>query len=238
MRSTRWRALGALLLLAGLTALGAAWRSSADDSLATRLSAGCDELEACRQLEAEAARRERACWIGCGRRQAEHRLARSLRYRAEERSAVREHYRQREDAERNERQLEQERRLAEERRAQAAEAARAEREHRERMELERLRQDRIDRRLAEERQRRVAYLALLEPAARRSKLERCHARKAGCEQLVLELIDAAPEPEEKRELVALNEELLSGNARPAPPAKPRRAPAEQASPPARPAPSS
>ena len=104
---------GGGLLLAGLTAL-CVWRLSADPgSLAERLSDGCADLDACRQLEAEAALREQSCWLGCGRREAEHRFARSLRYRAEERSAVREHYRQRDDAERSERQLRHEQRVAE-----------------------------------------------------------------------------------------------------------------------------
>jgi hypothetical protein len=198
-------------MAAGLTALVAAALLTADrDSLAQRLSEGCNTVDACRQLEAEASRREQSCWLGCAGSEGEHRLARSLRYRAEERSAVREHYRQREDAERSQRQQEREQRVANEQREHAARAALAEREQRERVELERLRQDRIDRRIAEERQRRVSYLALLEPAARVARLERCHAKKAGCDALVLDLIEAAVEPGEKRRLVALNEKLLNG----------------------------
>lgn len=225
---SRGRLLGAAL--AGLTLLGLAWQLSAggDGSLAEQLSQGCHDVEACRALEAEAARREQACWLGCGRSEAEHRLARSLRYRAEERSAVREHYRQRDDAERNERQQEHAERVAEQQRERAAQQARADREQRERLELERLRQDRLDRRNAEERQRRVAYLALLEPAARAARLERCHAQKAGCDELVLDLIEAA-EPAEKRKLVALNERLLSGGGSAAARTEPRREPATQAS---------
>lgn len=223
------RARGLGVLLAGLAALGSAWRLSAEgDSLAERLSAGCSDVESCRQLEAEAARLEQACWLRCGRSEAEHRIARSLRYRAEERSAVREHYRQREDAERSERQQEHAQRVAEEQREYALQQARAEREQRERLQLERLRQQGIERAQAAERQRRVSYLALLEPAARVARLERCHAQKAGCDGLVLDLVEAAAEPAEKRKLVALNERLLAGSGRAAPPAPPRREPAAQA----------
>lgn len=197
--------------MAGLLTALCAWRLSAgQDSLAERLSEGCSDVESCRHLEAEAALREQSCWVGCGRSEAEHRLARSLRYRAEERSAVREHYRQRDDAERSELQLQREQRAADEQRERAAQQAHAEREQRERLELERLRQDRIDRRSAEERQRRVSYLALLEPAARAARLERCHAQKLGCDALMLDLIAAVVEPAEKRKLVALNEQLLRG----------------------------
>lgn len=218
------------VVLTGLAALGMAWQLSSDsDSLAERLSDGCAEVEACRQLEAEAARREQACWLGCGGVETEHRLARALRYRAEERSAVRAHYRQREDDERSERQREHAQRIADEQRQRAAQLARAEREQRERLELERLRQDRIDRRSAEERQRRVSYLSLLEPAARAARLERCHAQKAGCDALVLDLIEAAAEPAEKSKLVALNEKLLNGGGRAERPAEPRREPAAQTS---------
>jgi hypothetical protein len=222
-RGRSWaRGLG--LLMVGLTAL-CAWRVSdaPHDSLAERLSEGCSDVLACRQLEAEAALREQACWLGCGSSEAEHRLARSLRYRAEERSAVREHYRQRDDAERSERELQRDQRRADEQRERAAQLAHAEREQRERLELERLRQEHIDRRNAEERQRRVSYLALLEPAARSARLERCHAQRAGCDVLVLELIDAAAEPAEKRKLVVLNEQLLHGGGPAGKHDQPRRA---------------
>jgi hypothetical protein len=210
--------------------LGVAWHEGArSGSLAEQLSQGCSTVDACRQLEADAARREQACWLGCGSSEAELRLARSLRYRAEERSAVREHYRQREDAERSQRQLEREQRVADEQRELAARAAHAEREQRERLELERLRQAHSDRRAAEERLRRVSYLALLEPAARVARLERCHAQKSGCDALVLDLIEAAVEPGEKRRLVALNEKLLNGGGRPRP-VEPRREPAQASAP--------
>jgi len=203
----------ALLLLGGLAALGL-WRQSADQSsFAERLSQGCEQVEPCRQLETEAAQRLQSCWLGCGRELSDHRMARSLRYRAEERSAVREHYRQRDDAERVEQQIEREQKLAAWQREQAAHRADAEREQQQQLELERLRQDRIDQRGREERQRRVAYLALLTSEARAGRLERCHADKlqpAACEALVLDLIEAAPQRAEKLELAALEEKLLRG----------------------------
>src|SRR5689334_20349495 len=205
------RAAAAALLI-GLAGL-AAWRAlGSDDSFAERLSQGCEQLEPCRQLEAEAARREQSCWLGCGRQLSDHRMARLLRYRAEERSAVREHYRQRDDAERSEQQSEREQKLADWRREQAAHSAEAEREQRERLELERLRQDRIDQRIQAERQRRISYLALLAPAARAERLEQCYSAPAraagaapGCEALVLDLVEAAAEGAEKRKLAELNE---------------------------------
>jgi hypothetical protein len=204
-------ALGALL--GGLAAL-ALWRLSADqDSFSERLSQGCEQVEPCRQLETESAHRVQSCWLACGRERSDHRMARSLRYRAEERSAVREHYRQRDDAERVEQQSEREQKLAEWQREQAAHRADAEREQRQRLELERLRQDRIDQRIQEERQRRVAYLALLAPEARAERLQRCHADKTeqpACDALVLDLIEAAPQRAEKRELAELEERLSRG----------------------------
>lgn len=221
----RWalRAAAAVLIgLAGLTA----WRSlGSDDAFAERLSQGCEQLEPCRQLEAEAARREQSYWLGCGRELSDHRMARLLRYRAEERSAVREHYRQRDDAERSEQQSEREQKLADWQREQAAHTAEAEREQRERLELERLRQDRIDQRVQAERQRRISYLALLAPAARAERLEQCYAEparvaagtgqeraQANCEALALDLVEAAAEGTEKRKLAELNEKLSHGGA--------------------------
>jgi hypothetical protein len=200
----------AVLLLSALAAF-AGWRwSTADDLFSERLSQGCEQIEPCRQLETEAAHRAQSCWLGCGRELSETRMARSLRYRAEERSAVREHYRQRGDAERTEQQLERDQKLADWQRDQAAQRADAEREQRQRLELERLRQDRIDQRVREERLRRVAYLALIGPEARAERLEHCHSEPAGCEALVLDLIEAAPEAAEKHKLAERNEKLAHG----------------------------
>lgn len=218
------------LLLAALAALGG-WRwSAADDSFSERLGGGCEQIEPCRQLETEAAQRLQSCWLGCGRELGEHRMARSLRYRAEERTAVREHYRQRDDAERSEQQLERDQKLAAWQREQAAHGADAEREQRQRLELERLRQDRIDQRVREERQRRVAYLALLGPEARAESLVHCRrVEPAGCQALVLDLIEAAPDAAEKRKLAAQNEKLShggapAGSAAPGPAAPPKPSP--------------
>jgi hypothetical protein len=226
-RASPRRRAAAGAVLAGLAGLAAwSWCGSAD-SFADHLSQGCEELEPCKQLEAEAARREQSCWLGCGRELSDHRMARLLRYRAEERSAVREHYRQREDAERSEQQIEREKKLADWQREQAAQRAEAEREQRERLELERLRQDRIDQRAQAERQRRISYLTLLSPAARAERLEQCYggvARAAGCDALVLDLVEAAADDAEKRKLAGLNEKLLHGgvqalrSATPKPPA--------------------
>jgi hypothetical protein len=199
-----------VLLLAALAAFGG-WRwSAADDSFSERLSQGCEQIEPCRQLETEAAHRVQSCWLGCGRELSEHRMARSLRYRAEERTAVREHYRQRDDAERTEQQLQRDQKFAAWQREQAVHSADAEREQRQMLELERLRQDRIDQRVREERLRRVAYLALLGPEARAERLEHCHSEPAGCEALVLDLIEAAPEAAEQRKLAERNEKLSHG----------------------------
>jgi hypothetical protein len=201
-----------VLLLAGLGVFGA-WRwSASDDSFSERLSEGCEPIEPCRQLETEAAQRVQSCWLGCGRELSEHRLARSLRYRAEERTAVRDHYRQRDDAERSEQQEERDQKLAAWQREQAAHNADAEREQRHVLELERVRQDRIDQRIADERQRRVAYLTLIGPEARSERLEHCRSEPAGCEALLLDLIEAAPEAAEKRKLAERNEKLAHGLA--------------------------
>jgi hypothetical protein len=201
-----------LILCAGLGVWGV-WRWSAtEDSFSERLSDGCEQTEICRQLETEAAQRVQACWLGCGRELSEHRMARSLRYRAEERSAVREHYRQRDDAERSEQQLARDHELADWQREQAVHEADAEREQRQRLELERLRQDRVDQRVREERRRRVAYFALLGSAGRAERLEHCHAHEAGCDVLVLDLIEAAPAASEQLELAERNEKLLHGVA--------------------------
>jgi len=223
--SRRWRrvwpALVSALLLCGGLGSAAVWHARAqNEQFSLQLSAGCEEMGPCQKLEAEAARRAQACWFGCGRELAEQRVARLQRYRAEERLAVREHYRQRDDAERTAEQLERAQRLAEWQREQAARSAFSEQEQRQRLELERLRQAQIDRRLLEERQRRVAYLTLLGAEGRLERLRRCHADKAGCEALILDLVEAASLADEKRKLAAENEKLLAGGARPA--AAPRR----------------
>jgi hypothetical protein len=203
---------GALVLLgcvgAGL-ALGVGARQS---EFCRRLNLGCEDLESCRRLEAEAERRLEDCWLSCGDVAAEHKLARFLRYRVEERGAVREHYRQRGETERQQAQLVRARQLEESQRLDTARALEAERERQGRLELERLRQANIDRRLAEQYERRVSYLVLLGPEGRARRLRRCVQGGASCGELVLELIDAAHDDAEKRSLAKLNEQLAAGAA--------------------------
>ena len=220
-----WPALVSLLFLCGGLGSAAAWHERAQgEQFSLQLSAGCEDIEPCQGLEAEAARRAQACWFGCGRELAEQRVARLQRYRAEERLAVREHYRQRDDAERNAEQVQRERQLAEWQREQAARSAFSEQEQQQRLELERLRQAQLDRRLLEERQRRVGYLALLGAEGRLERLRRCHADKAGCEALILELVEAASLADEKQKLAVENEKLLAGGGRTAPAPRPPPAP--------------
>jgi hypothetical protein len=155
-------------------------------------------------------------------------VARLQRYRAEEQRAVRDHYRQRDQEERVERDAERERALAALQRREAARSLDVEREHQRQLELERLRQAYVDQRLAEQRQRRVSYLQLLGVEGRAQRLRRCHALREGCDVLILDLIEAARDEREKRALAASNESLLhpapkptgSGEVETATPAKP------------------
>jgi hypothetical protein len=142
-------------------------------------------------------------------------MARLMRYRAEERLAVRAHYRQREEAEQLEQRTERAEQLELWERERAARADAAEREHRRRLERERLEQDRLERRLADERQRRVEYLTLLGAEGRAKRLRRCAATQPGCAPFISELMDAAGTETEKRSLAELHEQLLAGEA-PAP----------------------
>jgi len=143
---------------------------------------------------------------------------------------VREHYRERD---RNE-ELERQRELAErrdewqrERTARAEEATRA-REHQ--LELERLRQEHLDRRVAEERQRRVSYLAALGPQGRALRLKRCLASRERCDALTLDLLDAARDDKERRSLAEANERVVRAAPEPtAPPAAKAEAAAEETS---------
>lgn len=197
----------------GILGLGAALAcllhlSQGDAAFARQLSDGCDELEACRRLEAEAETRVAACWFGCWGELADQRLARLQRYRVEEQRAVREHYRQRDQEERVERDAERERELAALQRRDAARTLEAEREHQRQLELERSRQAYVDQRLAEQRQHRVSYLQLLGVEGRAQRLRRCHDLREGCDVLILDLIEAARDEREKRALAASNESLL------------------------------
>jgi hypothetical protein len=225
-RLGRW--LIGFAVLCSLATAGALASSASDVQFDRRLGEGCEEVEACRSLEAEAARRVEACRLGCGRERAEHKMARLLRYRAEERRAVHEHYRLRDDAERSERELEHDRSVADHERAEslrAAEvergrAAEAERAHAEQLDLERLRIAAAERHATEERQRRLAYLGLLGPDEREQRLRHCFASNrpvagvaaAQCEALIVDLVESAPDATEKRHLAELNERLLNGEA--------------------------
>jgi hypothetical protein len=224
------RALVALLVGAaswgGLSVLRA---HSGDSAFSRRIGAGCEELEPCLSLEAEAERRLDACALGCDREAAELAAARQMRFRAEERRAVREHYRERERDEQVERQRERDEQRAAWKRERAARAEEAANERQHRLELERLRQQHIDRRVAEERQRRVGYLAVLGPEGRALRLKRCLEKsKDRCDALTLDLLDAARDDDERRALAEVNEGIVD----PAPKAEAavrRETPAEETS---------
>jgi hypothetical protein len=211
-------ALGAALLA------GAAWASLAlavahagDSAFSRRIGAGCEELEPCQTLEAEAEQRVDECSFACGRAAAEYRAARLMRFRAEERRAVRDHYRERDRAEQLERQSQRTRSIDDWQRREAARAEEAERDRRHQVELERLRQAHVDRRLADERERRQRYYAALGPEGRAMRLERCLAGNERCDALVIDLLDATRDDAERRKLAERNE----GVTHPAPTATSR-----------------
>lgn len=208
--------VGAVLLFGvGWAALTAAWAHSGDSAFSRRVGAGCEALEQCLSLEAEAARRLDACALFCERAAEEYDAARLMRFRAEERRAVREHYRERDRAERRERQDKRAERLDEWRRQRAARAEDAARARQHQLELERLRQEYIERRIADERRRRVGYLAALGPDGRALRLKNCLALSPRCDALVLDLLDATRDVNERRALAEMNEGMT------------RAAPAEQ-----------
>lgn len=204
-----------LLFLVGTAAGGAAIARahSGDSAFSRRVGAGCEELEPCLGLEADAERRVDGCSLLCGRATAELAAARQMRFRAEERRAVRDHYRERERTEDRERQRQRAERRDEWQRERTARAEDATREREHQLELERLRQEHIDRRLAEERQRRIGYFTALGSLGRALRLKRCleksHER---CDALTLDLVDAAHDDDERRTLAETNE----GVVRPAP----------------------
>jgi signal transduction histidine kinase len=227
----------------GVIALsGAAWAAMliaraqlGDATFSGRIEAGCEELGPCQSLEAEAERRLERCRLLCGRAAAEYKAARVMRYRSEERRAVRDHYRERDRVERLAEEQQHAQKVDEWQRREAARAGQAAREQRERLELERLRQEHIDRRIADERQRRAAYYSALGPEGRALRLKRCLGNAEHCDGLVLDLLDAARDDAERRRLAELNE----GVVRPPPPtAKKRDGKAAPATPPDSAAPSS
>ncbi len=198
-------AVGGAVLAAAWLGVTAALAHSNDSALSRRIGAGCEELAPCQSLEAEAERRLERCSLLCGGAAAEYEAARLLRFRAEERRAVREHYRVRDDAELQQRELERARRLDDWQRQEAARVEEASRERQHRLELERLRQAHIERRLAEERQRRASYYSALGSKGRAKRLERCLASSERCDALTLDLLDATANEAERRSLAQLNE---------------------------------
>jgi hypothetical protein len=229
--SLRRALVAAVLGAAGWAGASALLAHSGDSAFSRRIGAGCEELEPCLSLEAEAERRLDACSLGCDRAAAQLTAARQMRFRAEERRAVREHYRERERTEEIERQRQLDERREQWQRERAARAEEAAREQHHRLELERLRQEHIDRRIAEERQRRVSYLSLLGPEGRALRLKRCleksHER---CDALALDLLDAARDDKERRALAEANEGIAPPAPRPkAEPAAQPEARAEEAS---------
>ncbi|HTV21764.1 MAG TPA: hypothetical protein VMG12_23905 [Polyangiaceae bacterium] len=200
-----------LLLLAGTAWAGVsvARLHSGDSVFSRRIGAGCEELEPCLSLEAEAERRADGCSLFCGRASAELAAARQMRFRAEERRAVRDHYRERERVADLERQRQSAERRDEWQRERTARAQEADRERQHQLELERLRQEHLDRRLAEERQRRVGYFTTLGAPGRALRLKRCleksHER---CDALTLDLLDAARDDDERRTLAETNEGVV------------------------------
>lgn len=201
---------GAVLvaLLAGAAgALLSAGAHAGGVAFSGRVAAGCDTLAECRSLEADAERRAGQCLLFCGREEAEHRAARLMRYRAEERQAVREHYRARELAEEQQQERVRARALDEQQRRDSARAEQAAREQHERVELEQLRQSYLDRRLAEERQRKLSYFVALGAEGRAQRLGSCLERRERCDVLALDLLDAAHDDAERRALAQLNERM-------------------------------
>jgi hypothetical protein len=218
--------IAAWLVLVGCAAVGCALHfGSLDPGFARRLELGCEELEQCRQLEVEASLRLADCRLLCGDRALQHQLASFLRYRAEERQAVREHYRRRGEAERLEASLSREREEQESRRVQVERARTDEREHQRRLELERLRQAQVERHVAEQHRRRVSYLSFLGVEGRARHLRRCEKAGMGCDGLILELLDAAGNADEKRSLAELHERLVAGEEVGGPPVDAKTAPA-------------
>jgi hypothetical protein len=194
-------------LFAGTVWVGVtvAMTHAGDSAFSRRIAAGCEELEPCLSLEAEAEQRVDNCSLACGRSAAEHRAARLMRFRAEERRAVRNHYSERDRDERLERESERARQLDDWRRREAVRAEEAARERRHQLELERLRQAHVDRRLAEERERRQSYYSALGPDGRTKRLEHCLAGSERCDALVVDLLEATRDDAERRKLAELNE---------------------------------
>jgi membrane protein involved in colicin uptake len=204
-----WRLL--LGLLGGLTA-GCAGRGLQDDGFRERLRRGCDSVEHCERLAADAEIRIQQCrpntigHIRCDDAQADLINARLL---------LTQHRRERE--ERQQARLEQQRRERE--RALAVEKRTREREEAERQRMEKERQARLETEreakateqaiLAEEQQKE--RLRLLGRSGRDRELRQCYKTgRHDCRALLLSLLSVAESEAEKRALVALDQQLAGG----------------------------
>jgi hypothetical protein len=221
-------ALAALLVGGAWAGATLVHERAGDSAFSRRIAAGCEELEHCQSLEAEAEERVDRCSFACGSAATEYRTARVMRFRAEERRAVRDHYRERERVERLERDMTRATRLDDWQRREAARAGEAERDRRHQLELEQLRQTHADRRRAEERERRQSYYATLGREGRAKRLEHCLSANGRCDALVLDLLDAARDDAERRELARRNEGILPAPAKTPPAARGREAPEARA----------
>lgn len=202
-----WRGLyGALAACAVLLVCVAAKRAGG-----SVLSVECASVTDCERVAEQAAAEFSKCWWLCGERQAIHRESRVALVRARERQAERAHYQERNAADRREVSLREGRERESKERERAVAASLLRRQHEQRLELEKLRQDRMDRRLAQRREREQVYLRALGREGREARLRRCHRVGRNCELLVLGLVSAAPKTLEKQTLAILNEALLGGD---------------------------
>jgi hypothetical protein len=218
----RWLGLMVLLGTAGAALLLVTGHAQGD-GFERLLAAGCDEVEPCQALEAEASARLARCSFSCASERDQQREARQLLYRAEERRRVREHYRQSAELEGRLAESARSRRIEDQERVLAAQARIEERLRKEQLEIEQAERERVAARAAEQRARELRYLKLMSPRAREQRLKRCHERLASCEGLVELMLDAASDDRERRRLVELNERALEDQQR-----RPEREPAHDA----------
>ena len=208
----RW--LVGVLLLAGAAAAAVLVTGHTEgDGFERLLAAGCDEVEPCHALEAEASERLARCGVSCEEERAQQREARQLLYRAEERRRVREHYRQSAELEGRIQDSARSRRIEDEQRVLAAQARAEERLRKEQLESEQAERERAAARAAEQRARELRYLTLMSPRSREQRLKRCHERLASCDALVELMLDAAQDDRERRRLVEINERALEDKHR-------------------------
>jgi hypothetical protein len=208
----RWL-LVVLLLGAAAAATAFATQHTRGDGFERLLATGCDEVEPCRALEAEAAERLARCGLSCEREREQQHEARQLLYRAEERRRVREHYRQSAELEGRIQDSARSRRIEDEQRVLAAQARAEERLRKEQLESEQAERERAAARAAEQRARELRYLTLMSAKAREQRLKRCHERLASCDALVELMLDAAQDDRERRRLVEINERALEDEHR-------------------------